>query len=1002
MTPPNSNQDKRRRKTKPSDLPPLDPFAPATPSLPTGQVGSGPSNGSEAAPTPSRRQHQAGRYASLQLGMSSSVATKANLGARAEMETGLVKGKALRSSTKSVMAASSPAALVTAAPVSVQKGSSLAQAEVSLADKTNMSTLTVSPGRLRGDICPLGPREISTQAIEEELMEEIKDLRVGNSNLKEELANSRSEVVNLQARLTAALATSHQNTGMISLLERKEITLQTELRSQQEIAEAVSRLQEENAALKQEGMTLQPRLDALAATSNQSSEKVEQLEKSNSDLRAELARSLQLQHAVEAKTVEVQTSSQTMIREIESLKKGLADSHRQGDDKVSILTEENATLKADLAKGNQERMKQAGQIDRLNVLLDKAIRQSQECGMNEDEKAQLTDAHHEISNLKRELAIKVEEIGNLECVSAALQADLSLSFDANHTSPQVPNREASPIAKAPPFPIYVRWVTPGLAIDSPQLCEINPDTEPLISTTTITELKAIAMSRSELREGYDVTAPYRLVAEICGVTTTEPDSVTLVDLEHEGLANIFLVYRSEKPRANRDHSSWGFTATQRAIANFRTCLRALLTEVRAKGCLNSMLDVIWEITHFPPAVTAFMQLHEKGDGWDIPCAIVASCFRELIQRTVPGWALEASRQIFAQIWIRILRHHGESPQEPKLPIARSVLMTPINDNNHNWGSSPNIVTIQVSGAVQRVGVYRMDGDEDGETGERLAVLKWGRYDDVADYYFFKPSFLTDTHGPFPLYGGTLALLGAPSLTAAANRVDAFRAECPAQLWTIKHPCLTLNKDGYLSIFSPQCSLGRGIYPATWNAISGEEHLSSESAGQHLLTKLQPVIAERQKDGTWELDAWPPTHMELQAIQDRQKEERRKEEQRREEEGRKKEEQRKEVKRRKEEKRRKVEQRRQEEQHRQEEKRRKDKEEQQRQEEQHRQEDERRQGALVKAKLREMGRNCPVGYSWSKTSGGWRCSGGSHFLSDSEVNAYELNQDPSKETVRLGR
>jgi hypothetical protein len=39
----------------------------------------------------------------------------------------------------------------------------------------------------------------------------------------------------------------------------------------------------------------------------------------------------------------------------------------------------------------------------------------------------------------------------------------------------------------------------------------------------------------------------------------------------------------------------------------------------------------------------------------------------------------------------------------------------------------------------------------------------------------------------------------------------------------------------------------------------------------------------------------------------------------------------------------------------------------------------------KAKLMTLGA-CPVGYHWIKQSGGYRCAGGSHWLSDEQVGA----------------
>lgn len=47
------------------------------------------------------------------------------------------------------------------------------------------------------------------------------------------------------------------------------------------------------------------------------------------------------------------------------------------------------------------------------------------------------------------------------------------------------------------------------------------------------------------------------------------------------------------------------------------------------------------------------------------------------------------------------------------------------------------------------------------------------------------------------------------------------------------------------------------------------------------------------------------------------------------------------------------------------------------------EEERKEEAKAQQKLRTMG-VCPVGYRWVKTSGGYRCSAGGHFVSDSQL------------------
>jgi hypothetical protein len=47
------------------------------------------------------------------------------------------------------------------------------------------------------------------------------------------------------------------------------------------------------------------------------------------------------------------------------------------------------------------------------------------------------------------------------------------------------------------------------------------------------------------------------------------------------------------------------------------------------------------------------------------------------------------------------------------------------------------------------------------------------------------------------------------------------------------------------------------------------------------------------------------------------------------------------------------------------------------------EDRRKKEQAMKKKLAMMGR-CPVGYEWIKQDGGYRCAGGSHWMSDGDI------------------
>jgi hypothetical protein len=50
----------------------------------------------------------------------------------------------------------------------------------------------------------------------------------------------------------------------------------------------------------------------------------------------------------------------------------------------------------------------------------------------------------------------------------------------------------------------------------------------------------------------------------------------------------------------------------------------------------------------------------------------------------------------------------------------------------------------------------------------------------------------------------------------------------------------------------------------------------------------------------------------------------------------------------------------------------------------REEDQKKREIVAQAKLRNSG-VCPVGYIWIKQGDGYRCAGGSHFVSDEQLN-----------------
>jgi hypothetical protein len=183
--------------------------------------------------------------------------------------------------------------------------------------------------------------------------------------------------------------------------------------------------------------------------------------------------------------------------------------------------------------------------------------------------------------------------------------------------------------------VYVRWITPGRALDYPNLSAIPPDGTPIQPNTTVAELKHIAESRVYKAANANETAlvpPFRLGLYLtaCPISTTEEHTTTLADIGCTGSLeqplNIFIVPMSTNPvDEDRPQSLWPFGCSDRGIATFQTCLRAFMAEVHGSAnVLRRSVAAIFQITHFPPALEALQ---------------VMAAENRLVPRSVVVWPL---------------------------------------------------------------------------------------------------------------------------------------------------------------------------------------------------------------------------------------------------------------------------------------------------------------------------------------------------------------------------
>ncbi|KAH0559861.1 hypothetical protein GP486_003619 [Trichoglossum hirsutum] len=426
--------------------------------------------------------------------------------------------------------------------------------------------------------------------------------------------------------------------------------------------------------------------------------------------------------------------------------------------------------------------------------------------------------------------------------------------------------------------VYIRWITARLAMEHPCLQSIPVDMTPVRSSATIAELRDIAihrvyMARDSTEERPHLDTTVELFLFDCHLATSDPDT-TLADLvgktTPEKPLNLFVVLRSKRnATAERPQNAWGFTSSDRGVATFQTSLKMLLREIsEGRTDLENVLEVLWEVTHFPPALIAFQQLNDKAGRIDIglppgPLAVFASCFRDASAQMVPPWittspvrVLEASRQIFS--WLRSL--HSEAS---KALGSHQALVHRVQLREPQPGCSVGIpgrfdynedVKVKDSSGVSTDSTVLVSKEKDDDVNAKtLAVALKGSYELSWNYYFKLPS----TAGQPLEHQRASALHPADfdNLLMTTNQDDAFRMIGPLKLASSSPPFITLDREGYVSIYGTRDIECEDKYPYTWNAINGIEILKGVEPGQFLLQKVTPVISQCKKEGTWEVDAW---------------------------------------------------------------------------------------------------------------------------------------------------
>ncbi|ESZ96614.1 hypothetical protein SBOR_2981 [Sclerotinia borealis F-4128] len=215
-------------------------------------------------------------------------------------------------------------------------------------------------------------------------------------------------------------------------------------------------------------------------------------------------------------------------------------------------------------------------------------------------------------------------------------------------------------------PVYVRWITPGRALDHLSLSDIETDKEPLTRGIRVDGVTTIAKNRLFGAAGDEITpAPGFNIGlwfsrtgddnTIFGTVGTDTIGGLGLSGSLENPLNAFLVLISSRdPDPN---SLYGFRCSNRGMATFQTCLKVLITAATFRPYLIPLLlERMMQITNISEARNVL--------GGILPLRMVPGA---LINHRFES-VLEGSRQIFACMFGDILEENVKPVKGNRMPL----------------------------------------------------------------------------------------------------------------------------------------------------------------------------------------------------------------------------------------------------------------------------------------------------------------------------------------------
>ena len=477
--------------------------------------------------------------------------------------------------------------------------------------------------------------------------------------------------------------------------------------------------------------------------------------------------------------------------------------------------------------------------------------------------------------------------------------------DNTDDSPSIwtPSTSVVPSAAEPTAEVRIRWITARAAVEFHWLDQIKRSPMTISAATSLARLKEIATHQFLSAQGPSVNrlpgTQVELYLSSCKLSCIDPcPAIRDLGVDLSKALDVFVTFTRDTnvhrdahvrngddggemlPKAERVPRAWAFKTTERGAATFVTCLKALLHALGSKETrLNQFLIVLWEVTHFPPALLAFAELHGKQNFDAVtskPLAILAYTFQTLCSKIVPVWisnspatALEAARQVFA--WIYQLPNLHVPGKELPMVVDR-VELTEVSRSGE--ADTDTEVPSDDTGAVMfadvpkasdnsskvhaRVRVRSHNGFPD-ISPKTLAVALAGQYT-VPWNYFFELGPGPESRLSHERRRDLPTRTDFDNMLAVANQDEHFKMVGSLDLRSAPSaslPLVTLSGEGFVSLYDQydQSCGERSFY--LWNAIESKKAMPLDG-GQRLLQQLAPVIEGRKQQGAWEVDAWTDT------------------------------------------------------------------------------------------------------------------------------------------------